>query len=69
MCDVLLGVPECVTKCDKNSVTYFMDGPIMENYRIVLNVNLKNCKHFEQSFSLHTNGEQTCWDVMAHAGT
>src|SRR6218665_1592472 len=35
MCDVLLGVPGCVTKCDrgrgpklaKNSVTYFMDGP------------------------------------------
>src|SRR6218665_3749021 len=34
MCDVLLGVPVCVTKCDrgrgsklaKNSVTYFMDG-------------------------------------------
>ena len=37
MCDVLsLGVPGCVTKCDrgrgsklaKNSVTYFMDGPL-----------------------------------------
>ena len=35
MYDVLLGVPGCVTKCDrgrgsklaKNSVTYFMDGP------------------------------------------
>ena len=34
MCDVLLGAPGCVTKCDrersklvKNSVTYFMDGP------------------------------------------
>ena len=36
MCDVLLGVPGRVTKCDrreggsklaKNSVTYFMDGP------------------------------------------
>ena len=36
MCDVLWGVPGCVTKCDrgdggsklaKNSVTYFMDGP------------------------------------------
>ena len=35
MCDVLSGVPGCVTKCDrgrgsklaKNSVTYFMDGP------------------------------------------
>jgi len=36
MCDVLLGVPGCVTECDrvyggsklaKNSVTYFMDGP------------------------------------------
>ena len=35
MCDILLGVPGCVTKCDKagwsklakNSVTYFMDGP------------------------------------------
>ena len=35
MCDVLLGVPGCVTKCDrgrgsklaKYSVTYFMDGP------------------------------------------
>src|SRR6218665_2155735 len=35
MCEVLLGVPGCVTKCDrgggsklaKNSVTYFMDGP------------------------------------------
>ena len=34
MCDVLLGDPGCVTKCDrgrgskfaKNSVTYFMDG-------------------------------------------
>ena|SRR6218665_628035 len=36
MCDVLWGIPGCVTKCDrwrvskltKNSVTYFMDGPI-----------------------------------------
>src|SRR6218665_2497435 len=34
MCDILLGVPGCVTKCDrgsklaKNSVTYFMDGPL-----------------------------------------
>ena len=37
MCDVLLGeVPGCVTMCDrgrgsklaKNSVTYFMDGPL-----------------------------------------
>ena len=35
MCDVLLGVPGCMTKCDrgrgsklsKNSVKYFMDGP------------------------------------------
>jgi len=35
MCDVLLGLLGCVTKCDigrgsklaKNSVTYFMDGP------------------------------------------
>ena len=35
MCDVLLAVPGCVTKCDrgrgsklaKNSVTYVMDGP------------------------------------------
>ena len=36
MCDVLLGVPGCVTKCDrgegrlklaKNSMTYLMDGP------------------------------------------
>src|SRR6218665_1920724 len=36
MCDVLSGVPGCVTKCDrggggsklaKNSVTYFMDVP------------------------------------------
>src|SRR6218665_3591788 len=35
MCDVLLGVPGCLTKCDrgggsklaKNSMTYFMDGP------------------------------------------
>jgi len=38
MCDVLLGVPGCVTKCDrvrgsklaKNSVTYFIDGPFIE---------------------------------------
>ena len=38
MCDVILGVPGCVTKCDKgrgsklakNSVTYFMDGPCGE---------------------------------------
>ena len=40
MCDVLWGVPGCVTKCDrerevrsklaKNSVTYFMDGPLSE---------------------------------------
>src|SRR6218665_1263014 len=38
MCDVLLGVLECVTKCDrgeggqnwpKNNVTYFMDGPLL----------------------------------------
>src|SRR6218665_590944 len=35
MCDVLLGVLGCVTKCDrevkisKNSVTYFMDGPLV----------------------------------------
>src|SRR6218665_1833877 len=36
MCDVLSGVPGCVTKCErgrggklaKNCVTYFMDGPI-----------------------------------------
>jgi len=36
MCDVLLGVQGCVTKCDrggglklaKNSLTYFMDGPL-----------------------------------------
>jgi len=36
MCDVLWEVPGCVTKCDKgrgpkfskNSVTYFMDGPL-----------------------------------------
>jgi len=34
--------------------------PIMGNYRIVLKVNLKICKHFEQRFSLHRNGEQTC---------
>src|SRR6218665_273402 len=41
MCDVLLGVPRCVTKGDrggrgsklaKNSVTYFMDGPFACTY-------------------------------------
>src|SRR6218665_1363676 len=45
-CDVLLGVPGCVTKCDrgrgvkigKNSVTYFMDGP----YTICINQNVVN---------------------------
>jgi len=31
----------------------------MENYCIVLKVNLQNCKHFEQRFSLQPNGEQT----------
>jgi len=39
MCGVLLGVPGCVTKCGrgrgtklaKNSVTYFMDGPLWCN--------------------------------------
>src|SRR6218665_3744941 len=39
MCDVLLGVPGCVAKCDtgrgsklaKNSVTYFMDGPQIQS--------------------------------------
>ena len=38
MCDVLLGGPGCVTKCDrgggknwtKNRVKYFMDGPSKE---------------------------------------
>ena len=37
MCDVLLRVPGCVTKCDRGgglkltkiSVTYFMDGSIL----------------------------------------
>jgi len=46
MCDVLSGgVPGCVTKCDmgggsklaKNSVTYFMDGPLLDyNYHYPL---------------------------------
>jgi len=39
MSDVLCGVPGCVTTCDrgggsklaKNSVTYFMDGPLSSN--------------------------------------
>ena len=39
MCDVLSGVPGCVTKFDRgrgvklaiNSVTYFMDGPLTVN--------------------------------------
>src|SRR6218665_2788470 len=57
MCDVLsLGVPGCVTKCDrgrgsklaKNSVTYFMDGPLhmtphhpINNLSILHNKNLR----------------------------
>ena len=43
MCDVLWGVPGCVTKCDrgrgsklaKNSVTYFMDGPLRINNKLI----------------------------------
>src|SRR6218665_2557900 len=41
MCDVLLEIPGCVTKCDreggggsklaKNSVTYFMEGPLRQS--------------------------------------
>ena len=44
MCDVLLGVPGCLTKCDrgrgsklaKNSLTYFMDGPSLSKLLLVL---------------------------------
>src|SRR6218665_2908536 len=42
MCDVLLGVPRCVTKCDrgsklaKNSVTYFMDGPLCSSLGLLV---------------------------------
>ena len=52
-----LVVPECVTKCDrgrgsklsKNSVTYFMDGPIltlMNGYKTI-NTTLMNSKHIK----------------------
>ena len=50
MCDVLSGVPGCVTKCDrgeggsklaKNSVTYFMDGPI---FKVMFNFLLQQKK-------------------------
>src|SRR6218665_3305253 len=42
ICDVLLGVPGCVTKCDRergvkigqNSVTYFIDGPYDSSHKI-----------------------------------
>ena len=47
MCDVLSGgVPGCVTKCDrgrggsklaKNSVTYFMDGPLINRLQAIHN--------------------------------
>jgi len=57
MCDVLFGVPECVTKCDrgeglkfaKNSVTYFMDAPEGES---VLPVEYSEERHLP-TFSPH----------------
>ena len=56
MCDVLSGVPGCVTKCDmgrgsklaKNSVTYFMDGPQI-NLSVERKKSLKE-EHFQVRF-------------------
>ena len=36
----------------------------MENYHKVLKVKIKKLKHFEQWFSVHTNGEPTCSSVL-----
>src|SRR6218665_1425793 len=61
MCDVRLGVPGCVTKCDrgrgsklaKNSMTYFMDGPGANSVMIpVKSISRK------MSFSILINAQQ-----------
>jgi len=65
MCDVLFaGVPGCVTKCDrgrgskfaKNSVTYFMDGPLALSLRDVQNfsgIKFPNDRNFWEKMSIN----------------
>src|SRR6218665_1637425 len=70
MCDVLSGgVPGCVTKCDrgegsklaKNSVTYFMDGPLpsilfLHNRSFTINcrkIIFQTIVHNHRNFQLH----------------
>src|SRR6218665_3040276 len=57
MCDVLWGVPGCVTKCGrgrgsklaKNSVTYFMDGPKASRSDLKL-----SCMHYRCNYLVFT---------------